>query len=251
VLAIAGGRAGPGPIDAGGATRWDWDGERIVEVPRGVEARRVAIEGELARPLAGVLAAWAAARGLASDPSSPADVALRVRTRRDGDDAAIVAIVAGRDGWRARGHVSSGAPSADEDGDLQTWLSARVGKDERALITRGAGRVWSAWSTMEEPEGDPAAFAVSLAALFDACVLPPPGVVDLRDRLAAGAPEIRVPRELFAASGDGAAGVEDRGDGLRLDPWLALAALLAALAALGCVLVPRFAIARPNVARAR
>jgi hypothetical protein len=42
-------------------------------------------------------------------------------------------------------------------------------------------------------QGDPAAFAVSWAQLFDAALLPPRGVVALEERQAAGAASERTP----------------------------------------------------------
>jgi hypothetical protein len=254
VLVTSGGDAVPGPIDASGTTRWDWDGERIVAVPGGAPARRVAIEGDLARPLAGVLAAWAAARGLSLEPSSEAPVALRLISRSTGEEREVVA---GRDGWRARGRARGAAPSADEDGDLETWLAAEGGTratggaERPALMTHGPGRVWSSWTSMETPAGDPAAFAVSLATLFDACSLSAAGVVLLRDRTAAGKAEVRAPPESPPDASQRAAALGAEAAALRLDPWLAWAALLLVLAALAFTLLPRICAARPNVARAR
>src|SRR6185295_3219467 len=109
--------------------------------------------------------------------------------------------------------------------------AAAIGGETRAVMTRAVGRVWSAWSRMQDPEGDPAAFAVSLATLFDACVLPAPGVVELSDRLAAGSAEIRAPRDSSAAVSDRERETAALDDARRLDPWLALAALVAVLGA--------------------
>jgi hypothetical protein len=80
---------------------------------------------------------------------------------------------------------------------------------------------------MQDPGGDPAAFAVSMAELFDACLLPPPDVVALRDRAPAG--DARVSAPLATAASSSAA--ELRWRGAALDAWLALAALVAALVA--------------------
>jgi hypothetical protein len=257
-LVLSGGESVPGPIDASGTTRWDWDGERIVAVPNGVAVRRVAIDGDLARPLARMLEAWAASRGLAIDPRSSAEVALRVRTVRG---SAVEPIEAGRDGWRARGEISGSAAAADEDGPLGTWLDAPTGSMRRALISRGSGRISSAWLSMEEPEGDPAAFAVSLASLFDACVLPPPGVVELRDRLSVGSVAVKAPKASSSGSvASGGAlppersgspvGARAREPALRLDAWFALAAFACALLALTRTRALR-GVAPPAVARAR
>lgn len=247
VLVLAGGSAVPGPIDTSGTTRWDWDGERIVEVPRGAAERRVAIEGALARPLRGILEAWASARALAIDPQATSDIALRIRSLGGAGGAAVSA---GRDGWRARGTILGAAPAEDEDGGLETWLAVELGPETRALVTRAPGRVWSAWSSMDAPQGDPAAFAVSMASLFDGCVLPAQGVVALRERLAAGTAEVRPPRGASpAADGTEAPALSD--SGARLDTWFAAFSLLAALAALALVFVRQRSVRRGGVAPAR
>jgi len=65
---------------------------------------------------------------------------------------------------------------------------------------------------------DPAAFAVSWARLFDACLLPAPGVVSLAERLDAGPASLSAPATNAAA--------EARADE---SPAALLAALAAAL----------------------
>jgi hypothetical protein len=248
LLALSGGSEAPGPIDARGTTRFDWDGARIVEIPNGAPKRRVVIEGALADPLARMLAAWTSSRELSLDASADAPVALTIHARNaDGAEP----VVFGREGWRSRGKASSAAPSSDDDGPLETWLDARVGDERRALVTRAPGRVWCTLSRMDEPEGDPAAFAVSLAELFDACALPADGVVDLRDRLDAGPSEVREPRERDDAAASGGEPSTIRGASVRLDAWLALAALAVALAAAACAQflrqrAPQSAVARPR-----
>jgi hypothetical protein len=78
---------------------------------------------------------------------------------------------------------------------------------------------------MDEPRGDPAAFAVSWAELLDRAVLPPSGVIELGERLAAG--------EEASVSPSSA---EPPGSSSRtappLDAWIAAAALLCTLGAL-------------------
>lgn len=225
-LVLSGGRAIPGPIGASGTTRWDWDGERVVAVPHGVGARTVRIDGALVAPIERVLRIWASERGLSIDAGSSADVALRVISHGDAD---VQPAHAARDGWWASVDVGA-APSSDDDGELETWLSAELESragGRRAALTRGPGRIDVALVRMQDPAGDPAAFAVSMAELFDACLLPPPDVVALRDRASAG--EARVSAPLAVATGSPAAEMHWRG--APLDAWFALAALAAALAA--------------------
>lgn len=209
----SGGDAVPGAIAVDGTTRFDWDGDRIVEVPGAAPKRRVGVSGALPKPIADVLAAWAEARGaivgeggdslvLATSGSGP---------RRD--------VQVARDGWSARA-VAAGAPSA-----LATWLEDA---EHRALVSYAPGRIESSIVSMSDPEGDPAAFAVSWARLFDDAVLAPPGVVELGERRGAGKEAI-VPPKLDAT---------DRGFSA-WEAWLACAAAGAALIAAGLARVGR------------
>ena len=158
----SGGDAVPGPIAVDGTTRYDWDGERIVAVPDGAPRRRVAVEGSPPGPIAGVLAAWAGARGfeIGSEPGG-APVALAVRTAAAPPERELAV---GRDGWEARAKVGGSLPA------LPAWLADGAG---RALVVSEPGRVESAIVALDDPRGDPAAFAVSWAA----CTAedPPPG----------------------------------------------------------------------------
>lgn len=184
----SGGDAVPGPIAVDGSTRYDWDGERIVEVPSDAPKRRVVANGELPQPIADVWAAWAEARGAIVGAESDRDVSLVLRTIESGSRRELEV---GRDGWSAKA-VAAGAPPA-----LSTWLEDA---DHRALVSFAPGGIESAIVSMGEPEGDPAAFAVSWAKLFDDAVLAPPGVVELGERRAAGNEALRAPR---AAAGGG------------------------------------------------
>ncbi len=209
----SGGPAVPGSIAVDGSTRYDWDGERIVEVKDGAPARRVEVTSELPEPIAGVLAAWAAGRG-ASVGAGAGLAALvvsgRSRAPADGGD-----VECGRDGWTARGKLATAADRA-----METWLADARG---RALVTSSAGRIDCALATMDDPRGDPAAFAVSWAALFDRAVLPPEGVVALAEREDAGEERVEAPR-------GAAREAETRSPAW--DAWLAGAALACVLLAL-------------------
>ncbi|MFN0007627.1 MAG: hypothetical protein ACKVXR_06940 [Planctomycetota bacterium] len=211
-LVASGGGTVPGAIAVDGTTRFDWDGDRIVEVPMGAPKRRVLVSGELPVPIAGVLAAWADARGAIMGTGDDPGASLVLRTGVSGPSRDVEV---GRDGWKA-GATAAGAPPP-----LPTWLEDR---EQRALVCFEPGRIESALVSMSDPEGDPAAFAVSWARLFDDAVLAPPGVVELGERRAAG-------DERILTGIGGSAEETDRGAG-SFATWLALASAgFAAIAA--------------------
>jgi hypothetical protein len=203
----SGGDAVPGAIAVDGRKRFDWDGDRIVEVPEGAPKRSVAVTGELPKPVAGVLAAWAEARGAIVGAGGDS---LLLATSANG---AHRDVRVARDGWSASA-VAAGAPSA-----LPTWLEDA---EHRALVSSAPGRIESALVSMSDPEGDPAAFAVSWAKLFDDAVLAPPGVVELGERRDAGKETIVAPKLDAAEHGFSV-----------WEAWLACAAAGAVLIAAG------------------
>jgi hypothetical protein len=238
-LAAGGGAAVPGPVGARGTTRIDWDGTQLVEVERALEPPRVCVDaraGPLPELLAELLDAWAATRGVRVDAPDPAQLARELAAAafprgaalwvRTSDRARERAVEAARDGWSARGRAGSAARSADAHGALETWLAGRALDDaapeELALVSAAPGRIEIAWSALDAPAGDPAAFAVSWAELFDRALLPAPGVVSLAEREAAGAPRFAAPSPPRALPQPG---------GPRFDAWLALGCLVAMLAA--------------------
>ena len=99
--------------------------------------------------------------------------------------------MASRDGWSAAIEIAGAAPDSDADGELEAWLAESSG---RRLLSSGPGRVHCPWVSMQDPTGDPAAFAVSWASLFDRASLPPAGVVALAERASAGEEASRPPR---------------------------------------------------------
>jgi len=179
-----GGDAVPGPVAVEGPDRLDWDGARLVRVPGAAPARFVLVDGLDVHapdrgPLARVLVAWADARSASFGiPSGGGDVALRVEVSRQTPKREFST---GRDGWTAGG-LQLGVVRLDRETDLglEPWLVA----DGEVLVAGGAGRVVTAWLPGEP--SDPAAFAVSWARLLDACAAPPPGIVPLEERVAAG-----------------------------------------------------------------
>ena len=182
-LFASGGAAVPGPIAVGQGELLVWDGERIEVIP--APRRAVRVDRAVPELLAALVRVWAAARGLDVAAQAGPDVVLYVSGPARAARAELEAR-AGRDGWTAAGRV---AGPADEG--LEPWLTA----DGSALVAFGSGRVDVAWSRIDEPAGDPDAFAVSWSRLLDAALAPPPGVVPLEQRRDAGEPVSRPPRE--------------------------------------------------------
>ncbi len=183
----AGGAAVPGTVAVERTYRLDWEGEHLLRLDGAFAPRPVVVEGVLDGPLDRALRAWAAARGFAVNGRDVANAALRIAARGDGPERKLEA---GRDGWSALGVAHGTAPIQDSEGDLEVWLSA----GGEPLVTAGVGRIHLAWNATSTPSGDPAAFAVSWAKLLDAFVRPPPGVVPLDERQAAGEPRGVPPR---------------------------------------------------------
>jgi hypothetical protein len=191
----------PGPVAVGEGVLLTWDGETVA--PLAAPPRAVQIEGSLPEPIAALVRVWARARGLSLAPGpgveAEADVTLRIsgpaRPQR-----AELALRAGRDGWAAEGPVAGAADAA-----LEPWLSA----DATVLVARGPGRVDVAWSRIEEPEGDPDAFAVSWSRLLDEALALPPSVVPLEERRDAGAAVSRPPHAPDRAPAPGGVGSSD------------------------------------------
>jgi len=222
-FSASGGAAVPGPVAVVGADRIDWDGAQLVRRVGAAPRRFIEVAGASLdpprEPIERVLDAWISARGLELAPpglDAQLDIVLRVRV----GNAAGPEFVAGRDGWRASGRALGGARTAELEsaGLLEPWISA----DGEALVASAPGLVVVGWSP-GEPD-DPAAFAVSWARLFDACVTSPRGVVPLDERVAAGAAAAEPPTD------------PARGDALNAT-WILGA--LAALLALGALLARR------------
>jgi hypothetical protein len=131
-------------------------------------------------------------------------------------------VSAARDGWSVRGKAR--AVQADPEEPSESWLAARQPDGSMIDVVRWRpGRVEIGLAELSAPEGDSAAFAVSWAKLFDAAMLPPPGVVAVDERQAAGQPSSRAP--VRPAAGDAQ-------DERPYDAWLALAATACAVLAL-------------------
>ncbi len=213
----SGGVAVPGPVGVDGADRLDWDGEHLVRRAGEAPVRRLVLEGLRSdardEPLARVVAAWAAARGIVvvsgtRTEQEDSEVVLEIRI---GGQFAPGDVVAGRDGWRATGErygfggIVPGIPA-----HLTPWLRA----GDEVLVGWQPGSIDVSWIPGEPAAA--AAFAVSWARLFDESVRPAHSIVPLEERVGAGAAAAVAPTSAAV--------------GVRGSPAWILAALAAVLA---------------------
>lgn len=203
----SGGAAVPGAVAVDGADLVAWDGERLARRADAAPRRVLRVEGVPAGPFERVLAAWAAARGVAIEPTTQGDASVVLRVRAVGG-ATAREVEAGRDGWSARGTARGVADRA-----LRPWI-VHAGVP---LVATRPGLLELAWIPGEP--SDAAAFAVSWARALDEHALAPAGIVPLEERTAAGPAASAVPSAAPRASTSGWA------------PALAAIAALLALAA--------------------
>lgn len=236
--AVSGGAAVAGPVASSGTTRIDWDTEGWAEVEGGAAigvvrltrsrtddpadgATRDRSPDDLGLPLVlvDVITAWAEARALV----------LRQDELRGAEEERLVVSFAqaselqastlSRDGWSVSGEIAAQQSTAPGT-PLDVWRDSV----ERPLVRAHPGRLDVSWVSLEEPRGDPAAFAVSWAALLDRALLPARGVVALAERRAAGPSAFRPPSSAPLSEAQPVAPA--------YDAWLAAAAALLAFAAL-------------------
>ena len=237
----SGGAAVPGPVSSSGAERVEWDGTGLRPgVAR--DAAAVVADGALPETLARLLRLWAQSRALRLASGEGLVASLRVTS--SASDEPPVRVEVARDGWRMAVDVCGpGARAFDERGRrLESWLTAGPADPSarRTLVSFGPGRIDVAFcpaASSIDPSvldaADPAAFAVSWARLFDACLLPAPGVVPLAERLDAGP-------AAFSEPAPGAAR-EARAD----ESPAALLAALAAVLSLGALALVGLSSVRP------
>jgi len=223
----SGGPAVPGAIALeGGASVW-WEAGRLALRARPVPPAVRVLEPEgasLPEVLARLLGAWCAARGFALVRAAAPDELLEVALAPG--PPAPEELRFGRDGWRSSGRAAALGPRAEGSAG-EDWLQAVAGDGApRILVRARPGRIDVGLRECAEPEGDPAAFALSWARLLEGSCRLPADVVPLAERAAAGA-ERQVAPALPARPPDPRAAL-----GPALDAGLALAAGLAAAAAL-------------------
>lgn len=126
---------------------------------------------------------WAEARALelAGQP-----VALTFETVAGASSAAVGV----GPGWRVRGDATT---LALEPGERAWLLEDSAAGGARVLVAWSPGRVRSAWTACDEPEGDPALFAVAWSELCDAARLSAPEVIACAERGEAGDATFREP----------------------------------------------------------
>jgi len=216
--AAAGGAEVYGPVASDGTTRYDWAGAELVEVPSGVTRPHVALTGEWPELLREfVRDVWAPERGVSVHSAAREGCVLELRGAPPGAREETSAEVA-RDGWSASVRArSAGAPLEADGRALEEWLGANTVSGRSVLLSAAPGLVCSALVQMDEPSGDPAAFAVSWSRLFDEHLLRAPGVVPLAERIAVGEEGFKASAELPPGGGGEPAGVS---------AWLAGAAAL-------------------------
>jgi len=222
----SGGAAVPGAVGVAGMALVEWDGA-VLRTAAGVlqpgEVELVEPPGtSLPVVLRRLVEVWAEVRGfrLVAELGDGAD-----RERLQIELVAGVGPVAStrveRDGWSSVAGFRTGlgaGPAQPSD----TWLTTPAGE---ALVRASPGTVRLALIELAEPEGDPAAFALSWGRLFDRWRLPPTNVVPLEERADAGPAVTRPPG--FQPSEEGAAAAADE-----VDAWLAALAGVLALAGL-------------------
>ena len=240
-LFTSGGAAVPGPVAAGADGLHVWTGD---------DAGPLEIDGAGARPTVRItgpvgngrfdefIRLWAEERGV-QVLGGAARGAARGASRGIGGDPVLGLLVhrsvagpggafleAGRDGWSATFAVL-GTPRLREG--LEPWL---VAPDGTPLVGVRKGDVTLYFSGFISDPDEPAAFAVSWSGLLDGALLPPPEVITIDERRAAGSarslppgtPPVREPAQ------DVVDRVRDE-RGRRAETWLAALAALAGLAA--------------------
>ena len=177
-LFLGGGEARPGPISAGVV----WDGGELLEV---TPLPRVLVVESLPSLLEDLARAWAESAGFDVQSSAPtAELRLLGSTRAgEGGERRLRA---GRDGWSVGLTLSASTVAVPADALDTVWLAEP--DSGAALVLARPGVLRLAFHELGGLAGDPAAFAVSWARLFEEHALPPDGVVPYADRRAADAP---------------------------------------------------------------
>ncbi len=221
----SGGARVEGPISASHSKLFLWDGERVLPDPRPIDPGRVRMVGALPELLLDFVTLWTEERGLVFD--GPGPVQLELRALAAGPEQALECA---RDGWSLRTTSrADGTPAALDGGVLETWLVGRSGDQTLPVLGWRAGTIVTSLVTCEEPEGDPALFAVSWSELLDDALAVRPGVVSLSERSDAGPGAVSLPVN--------AAGPHSQRDERESLPLPAILAALAAVLALTGVLV--------------
>jgi len=212
-VVASGGAAIPGPVGEVAGRLLLWDGSRVLESDERAE-RRLRLDPSFPPELAELARIWADERGVAVIPAGAAELELAVR---GGEPGAVAR--GGRDGWTLEVALRAGGRAAEPE--LRPWLTDS--QEGVPLVEAGPGRILLGFDRIVARGGDEGAFALSWSELFDRCLPPPPGVVSLAERRAAGEPALRAPRP-------------SPGGAPRPEPAVPPAAWLGAIAALAALL---------------
>lgn len=177
------------------AVHWDGEPGAAPRIQLDGPVARVVIDPALPDPVAKLARLWAADRGVQvlDGDKSPAEVELSIvqwsSTTSLADGPAGGGSRVGRDGWTAM--IRKGGRLPEEEAS-SPWLVSGTGQ---VVLASRPGAVHCAIAGFVTPPSDEAAFAVSMAGLFDAAILSHPGVVSLEQRQGAGAGSVLLPRD--------------------------------------------------------
>ncbi|MEM1449782.1 MAG: hypothetical protein AAF957_02330 [Planctomycetota bacterium] len=234
-LFTSGGPAVPGPVAADASGLLAWTGAPDAPLERSSDGPGPTVWIDAAAPgaLVDFVRIWAEERAVAV-VDEPGRAGLVVAHRPGGEPggefgggpSGARVLDAGRDGWTARVSVT-GAPEIAPG--FEPWL---VAADGTPLITVRPGEVNVHAVALDPAPTDDRTFAVSAARMLDAALLPPPEVVSIDERRAAGSARSEAPRtppERVPAVDVEARTRAERGR--RAETWCAALAAALALAA--------------------
>ncbi|MFT7667695.1 MAG: hypothetical protein ACI8X5_000378 [Planctomycetota bacterium] len=199
----SGGEAVFGAVGVRGDSYLEWDGAQLSEGKR-AKQRSLNLDPRTPSQLQELARIWAEERGLRLDVS---DLEAQLRITVTEEASPSRAEIDG-DGWSMWVDTDSANSS---DSTLSAYLR----------IT--PGQIDLAFAKILELRGDDAAFASQWSAIFDSALLPPAGVVPLRERLEVGSGSFQEPQATSPTVSD--SGSENP---YRLDAWFALFATLCA-----------------------
>jgi len=225
-VCASGGPAVAGAIAGDGATLVHVGDDGRARAAPAPSTAGVVLRGELPPVLVRAVRAWAGARGYAL--GGHADESVLVLEPAGAGEARAVTL--GGNGWSAR--ASARVAGAAEPGEQELWFAQEPAGGAAVVLRGRTGRLRVFLAELQEPSGDPAAFALACGQLFDALARPRPEVVALGERAAAG-PAALVRGTPPQASGPGA------------DAGPLVSASLAGLAVLGTLLAARSARRAP------
>ncbi len=201
-LVASGGAAVAGPIEIGPTHQVRLESGELQTIKMAWQRPFVELRGtSVPEPIERMLGVWCDERGLELRRSLNGTDWEAIKSSKAAlqwivapPDGPTRAVVSGRDGWIAEGaYVPVSPPDPMRERSWDIWLAdsddgsfdnGRSGSGW--LIAKAPGLIWSSWVEMQEPGGDPAAFALSFGELCDRSALAPEQVIPLAEREAAG-----------------------------------------------------------------